>query len=212
MSIRLVAVDEHVLLRLGLASVVATSPDIVLVGEASSAAEAERLVDETNPSVVTIELTLPDGDGIATAGRLRVARPELGVVLLTASNDDALLYRALDAGLSAYVTKAAPVATVLAAVRHAAAAPTSFTAPGLQTALTRRHSQGGLLSPRERQVLLLMRDGTSLPTIAVQLQVSEATVKTYVSRLYSKLRVNNRAQALMVAVNQGLLPTADVAA
>jgi DNA-binding NarL/FixJ family response regulator len=212
MSIRLVAVDEHVLLRLGLASVLATSADIVLVGEAASAAEAERVVEETNPSVVTIELNLPDGDGITTAGKLRVARPDLGVVLLTASNDDALLYRALDAGLSAYVTKSSPVATVLAAVRHAAAAPTSFTAPGLQTALNRRHTQGGLLSPRERQVLLLMRDGTSLPTIAAQLQVSEATVKTYVSRLYSKLRVNNRAQALMVAVNQGLLPTADVAA
>jgi DNA-binding NarL/FixJ family response regulator len=212
MSIRLVAVDEHVLLRLGLASVLAVSPDIVLVGEAASAAEAERVIEDTNPSVVTLELTLPDGDGITAAGRLRRVRPELGIVLLTASNDDALLYRALDAGLSAFVTKSAPVSTVLAAVRHAAAAPNAFTAPGLQTALTRRHSQAGLLSPRERQVLLLMRDGTSLPTIATHLQVSEATVKTYVSRLYSKLRVNNRAQALMVAVNQGLLPTADIAA
>ncbi|MGC9669236.1 response regulator transcription factor [Planosporangium sp. 12N6] len=212
MSIRLVAVDEHVLLRLGLASVLAGSPDITFVGEAASAAEAERVVEQTHPHVITIELTLPDGDGISTAGRLRVNRPELGIVLLTAANDDALLYRALDAGLSAYVTKAAPVSTVLAAVRHAAAAPTSFTAPGLQTALTRRHAQSGLLSPRERQVLLLMRDGTSLPAIANQLQVSEATVKTYVSRLYSKLRVNNRAQALMVAVNQGLLPTSDAAA
>jgi DNA-binding NarL/FixJ family response regulator len=212
MSIRLVAVDEHVLLRLGLASVLAGSSDIVLVGEAASAADAERVVDETNPSVITIELVLADGDGITTAGKLRVARPDLGVVLLTAANDDAVLYRALDAGLSAYVTKSAPVSTVLAAVRHAAAAPTSFTAPGLQMALTRRHTQAGLLSPRERQVLLHMRDGTSLPAIATHLQVSEATVKTYVSRLYSKLRVNNRAQALMVAVNQGLLPTADAAA
>ncbi|HEV7896381.1 MAG TPA: response regulator transcription factor [Planosporangium sp.] len=212
MSIRLVAVDEHVLLRLGLASVLSGSSDIALVGEAASAAEAERLVEETRPHVITIELTLPDADGITTAGKLRVIRPDLGVVLLTASNDDALLYRALDAGLSAYVTKSAPVSAVLAAVRHAAAAPTSFTAPGLRTALTRRQAQSSLLSPRERQVLLLMRDGTSLPAIATHLQVSEATVKTYVSRLYSKLRVNNRAQALMVAVNQGLLPTSGVAA
>jgi DNA-binding NarL/FixJ family response regulator len=212
MSIRLVAVDEHVLLRLGLAGVLTGSPDITLVGEAGSVAEAERVVQETNPTVVTIGLNLPDGDGIAAARKLRENRSELGVVLLTAHSDDALLYRAMDAGLSAYVTKSAPVATVLAAVRHAAVAPTSFTAPGLQTALARRHSQGGLLSPRERQVLLLMRDGTSLPAIATHLEVSEATVKTYVSRLYSKLRVNNRAQALMVAVNQGLLPTVDAAA
>jgi DNA-binding NarL/FixJ family response regulator len=212
MSIRLVAVDEHVLLRLGLAGVLTGSPDITLVGEAGSVAEAERVVQETNPTVVTIGLNLPDGDGIAAARKLREDRSELGIVLLTAHSDDALLYRAMDAGLSAYVTKSAPVATVLAAVRHAAVAPTSFTAPGLQTALARRHSQGGLLSPRERQVLLLMRDGTSLPAIATHLEVSEATVKTYVSRLYSKLRVNNRAQALMVAVNQGLLPTVDAAA
>jgi DNA-binding NarL/FixJ family response regulator len=212
MSMRLVAVDEHVLLRLGLASVLAASTDIVLVGEAASAAEAMRVVAETDPNVVTIELTLPDGDGITTAGQLRATRPELGLVLLTASNDEALLYRALDAGFSAYVAKSAPAATVLAAVRHAATSPTTFAAPGVQVALGRRPSQGSLLSPRERQVLMLMRDGTSLPTIAARLQVSEATVKTYVSRLYSKLRVNNRAQALMVAVNQGLLPTADVAA
>jgi DNA-binding NarL/FixJ family response regulator len=212
MTIRLVAVDEHVLLRLGLAGVLTGSPDITLVGDAGSVADGERVIQETNPTVVTIGLTLPDGDGIAMARRLRENRPELGVVLLSAYSDDALLYRAMDAGLSAYVSKSAPVATVLAAVRHAAVAPTSFTAPGLQTALARRHSQGNLLSPRERQVLLLMRDGTSLPAIAAHLEVSEATVKTYVSRLYSKLRVNNRAQALMVAVNQGLLPTVDAAA
>jgi DNA-binding NarL/FixJ family response regulator len=212
MNIRLVSVDEHVLLRLGLAGVLTGSVDITLVGDAGTAADAERVVAQTNPTVVTIGLTLPDGDGFTVARTLRVERPELGVVLLSSASDDALLYRAMDAGLSAYVPKSAPVATVLAAVRHAAAAPASFTAPGLQTALARRHTQGGLLSPREQQVLLLMRDGSSLPAIATHLQVSEATVKTYVSRLYSKLRVNNRAQALMVAVNQGLLQTVDAAA
>lgn len=211
MSIRLVAVDEHVLLRLGLQRVVAACPDIEMVGEAGGVNEAIQVVERTNPTVVTIGLTLPDGDGLTAAGKMRASRPDLGIVLLTAVADDSLLYRALDAGLSAYVTKAAPVNMVLAAIRHAAVAPTSFTTPGLAAALARRQSQGGLLSRRERQVLSLMRDGISLPAIAAQLQVSEATVKTYVSRLYSKLRVNNRSQALMVAVNQGLLPTVDAA-
>ena len=211
MSIRLVAVDEHTLLRLGLARVVAAHPEIEMVGEAGSAADALRVVEETQPAVVTIGLSLPDGDGIVVAERLRESRPHLGVVLLTEVADDALLYRALDARLSAYVTKSAPVQQVLAAIRHAAVAPTSFTTPGLSAALSRRQTQGGLLSRRERQVLSLMRDGISLPAMAVQLQVSEATVKTYVSRLYSKLRVNNRSQALMAAVNQGLLSSADAA-
>ena len=211
MSIRLVAVDEHTLLRLGLARVVAAHPEIEMVGEAGSAADALRVVEETQPAVVTMGLSLPDGDGIVVAQRLRESRPNLGVVLLTEVADDALLYRALDARLSAYVTKSAPVQQVLAAIRHAAVAPTSFTTPGLSAALSRRQTQGGLLSRRERQVLSLMCDGISLPAMAVQLQVSEATVKTYVSRLYSKLRVNNRSQALMVAVNQGLLAAVDAA-
>src|SRR2546421_5894783 len=176
MTIRLVAVDEHVLLRLGLTRVVVGCPDIELVGEAGGAADALHVVDRTNPTVVTVGLNLPDGDGIALAARLRDQRPELGIVLLTAVADDALLYRALDAGLSAYVTKSAPVNLVLSAIRHAAVAPTSFTTPGLAAALARRQHQGGLLSRRERQVLSLMRDGISLPAIATQLHVSEATV------------------------------------
>lgn len=211
MTIRLVAVDEHVLLRLGLTRVVAGVPDIDLVGEAGSAADAVRIVAETHAQVVTIDATLADSDGITLAKRLREQAPDLGVVLLSAVSDDNLLYRAMDAGLSAYVTKAAPIPTVLAAVRHAHLSPHTFTAPGLSAALTRRRSQNGLLSQREREVLGLMRDGLSLPTIAVRLQVSEATVKTYVSRLYSKLRVNNRSQALMAAVTQGLLVSADAA-
>ena len=212
MSIRLVAVDEHVLLRLGLARVVAGCPDLELVGEAASAAEAVRVVTATRPDVVTIDASLADADGIALARQLRASAPDLGIVLLSAVNDDALLYRALDAGLSAYVTKAGPTSSVLVAIRHAAVAPHSFNAPGLSSALSRRKSQaGGLLSQREREVLALMRDGLSLPTIANRLEVSEATVKTYVSRLYSKLRVNNRSQALMAAANQGLFAVADAA-
>jgi DNA-binding NarL/FixJ family response regulator len=211
MTIRLVAVDEHVLLRLGLARVVAGCPDIELVGEAGGAADAERVVADARATVVTIDATLANSAGISLAHRLRATTPNLGIVLLSAVSDDGLLYRALDAGLSAYVTKAAPISSVLAAIRHAAVAPHSFSAPGLSSALSRRRGQSGLLSQREREVLAHMRDGLSLPAIALRLQVSEATVKTYVSRLYSKLRVNNRSQALMAAVNQGLLVTADAA-
>jgi DNA-binding NarL/FixJ family response regulator len=211
MSIRLVAVDAHVLLRLGLARVVAGYGDIELVGEAASAAQAESVIVEARPDVVTIDAVLSDADGISTARRLREISPDLGVVMLSAVNDDGLLYRSLDAGLSAYVTKAAPISAVLAAIRHAAVTPHAFTAPGLSSALSRRRGQGGLLSQREREVLSLMRDGLSLPVIAQRLEVSEATVKTYVSRLYSKLRVNNRSQALMAAVNQGLLVSAEAA-
>jgi DNA-binding NarL/FixJ family response regulator len=211
MNIRLVTVDEHMLLRLGLARMATACLDIDVVGEAGTAAAAIEVIDRTAPSVVTLDVALPDADGMALARRLRRTHPRVGLVLLSASTDDTLLYRAMDEGLSAYVTKAAPAALVLAAIRHASAAPESFTAPGMSAALARRRATTGLLSHRERQVLGLMRDGISLPGIASQLGVSEATVKTYVSRLYTKLQVNNRSQALMTAVNQGLLTYAEAA-
>jgi DNA-binding NarL/FixJ family response regulator len=208
MNIRLVVVDEHELLRLGLAGVVAGHPDVELVGEAGTAADALALIERVRPDVVTVDLTLPDEDGLALARRLRARYPRLGLVLLSATGDDALLYRALDEGMSAYVPKQAQASAVLSAIRQAAVAPDSFTAPGLSGALARRRAMTGMLSQRERQVLALMRDGISLPGIADRLQVSEATVKTYVARLYTKLQVNNRSQALMAAVNQGLLSSA----
>jgi DNA-binding NarL/FixJ family response regulator len=204
MTITLVAVDEHVLLRMGLARIVAACTDIVLIGEAGSQEEALRTVPHLRPDVVTVGLNLPDGDGVATGLRLREQLPDLGVVLLTVVVADAPLLRAMDAGLSAYINKSAPVPEVLAAIRHAAVAPHSFNAPGLAGVL-RRAGHPSLLSQRELQVLALMRDGRTLPAIAAELHVSLATVKTYVARLYTKLKVRNRAQALVAAASLGLL-------
>ena len=154
MTIRLVAVDEHVLLRLGLARVAAGSQDVELVGEASTLAEARQVIDETRANVITIDATLGGGDGITGACRLRAELPDLGIVVLSPVEDDTFLYRSLDANLSAYLTKASPASAVLAAIRHAAAAPHSFTAPGLASALDRRRGQHGLLSQRESEVLV----------------------------------------------------------
>lgn len=205
MPIRLVAIDEHVLLRMGLARIVAGSQDIVLVGEAGSHDEALHVVPRLRPDVVTVGLNLPDGDGVSTGLALREQLPNLGVVILTVVVADAPLLRAMEAGLSAYLSKSAAVPEVLAAIRHAAVAPHSFNAPGLAGVLGRLTSQPNLLSHRELQVLALMRDGRTLPMIATELDVSLATVKTYVARLYTKLKVRNRSQALMVAANLGLL-------
>jgi DNA-binding NarL/FixJ family response regulator len=205
MAIRLLTVDEHVLIRLGLARAVADCPDITLVGEAGSAAQAMSMLERVRPTVVTLGMELPDGDAILAAQRFRQRVPDLGVVLLSAADDETVLFRAHDCGLSAYLTKAASTTSVLAAIRHAATAPHSFTSPALSVALRGRREQSGLLSQRERQVLRLMRDGTSVPTIAGRLGVRESTVKTYVGRIYEKLNVNNRSQALMAALHHGLL-------
>lgn len=207
MFIRLLAVDRHTLARLGLAYATAQVEDIELVGQAEDAADARQLVAALRPTVVTLDADLPDADGVALGQELRRAYPGLGVVLL-AGADHGLLPRALQAGLSAFVTKCAATEEILAAIRHVAVSATTFSSPGLAAAFAAR-SHHSVLSVRETEVLRLLRDGYTAPRIAVRLAVSESTVKTYIGRLYDKLDANNRAQALMTAVRRGLLTDLD---
>jgi DNA-binding NarL/FixJ family response regulator len=208
-QIRLMTIDSHTLVRLGVAHAVAHCADIELVAEAGSITEARELIATARPTVITIDAMLPDGDGLALAMELRAQYPGLGVVVLAAANDT-LLFRALESGMSAFVPRSAAAQEVVAGIRHAAVSATSFSANGLAEAVARRHRpQGSLLSVREHEVLRLMRDGATVPRMAVALTVSESTVKTYVSRVYNKLQVTNRAQALMAGVQRGLLTETD---
>ncbi len=207
MAIRIVVIDGHTLTRHGLSCLVEEHPDLEIVGQAASVAEAEKLVVLTRPHVVTIDVALPDGDGLSLARSLRDRHRELGIVVLTSLGDDDVLFRALDTGVSAFVAKTAPVEEVLGAIRHAAVAATSFTATGLGDALARRRELDGRfgLSKREREVLVLLRDGLSVPSIARTMYVSPSTAKTYVARLYEKLGASSRAQALMTALRHNLI-------
>lgn len=181
--------------------------DLEVVAEASTAAEAPGVIAATAPDVVTVDVALPDQDGLRLARELRGRHPGLGIVVLTSQGEDDVLFRALETGASAFVGKTAPVGEILCAIRHAAVAASSFTAAGLATAMARRQSTAErlALSPREREVLELLRDGVSIPAIARTLYVSPSTAKTYVSRLYDKLGASNRAQALMAALRNGLI-------
>lgn len=207
MTIRLAIVDGHTLTRYGLRQLVTQHADIELVGECGSAAEAPELVSQAYPDVVTLDTALPDGDGMRLARDFRDRHADLGIVMLTSRGEDDLLFRALETGASAFVAKTAPVEEVLGAIRHAAVAASSFTASGLASAVARRRTvQAALaLSPRETEVLHLLRDGLSVPAIAHVMYISQSTAKTYVARLYDKLGADNRAQALMTAVHHGLI-------
>jgi DNA-binding NarL/FixJ family response regulator len=206
-QIRLAVIDGHTLTRYGLRELVARHPDIQVVAECGSAADAQRVVEAARPDVVTVEAHLPDGDGLQLARALRDRHAELGIVILASQGQDDVLFRALETGVSAFVGKTAPVEELLAAIRHAAVAASSFTASGLAVALARRQTaQDRLaLSPRETEVLGLLGDGLSIPAIAVRMFISQSTAKTYVARLYEKLGAANRAQALMTAIHHGLI-------
>lgn len=209
-TIRLLIVDAHPLVRWALTHIADATPDLKTIGEAESASAALSLVYGLSPDVVTIDCSLPDGHGWELADELREKYPSLGIVILTTSSSDDMLFRALHSGASAYVSKEAPVQEVIAAVRHAAVAARSFSASGLAQALRRRKdaSERLMLSPRESQVLELLRAGRSVPEVAATIYVSLSTAKTYVARLYEKLGANNRAQALMTAVEMGLFDAA----
>ena len=213
MTIRLAIVDGHTLTRYGLGQLVAQHADIEIVAECGSAVTAPEAIAESGPDVVTIDATLPDGDGMQLARNFRDHYADLGIVMLTSRGEDDVLFRAMETGVSAFVAKTAPVEEVLTAIRHAAVAASSFTASGLAVAITRRRtiSDRLALSPREAEVLRFLRDGLSIPAIALAMYISQSTAKTYVARLYDKLGAANRAQALMTAMRYGLINYEDCA-
>jgi len=207
MPIRLLIVDGHPVTRSGLARIADEQPDLQTVGETGSAAEAVQLAAALSPDVVSTGTALSDGNGLELARQLRDRYGELGIVILTSQGEDDVLFRALETGASAFVSKRAAVDEILGALRHSAVAASSFSAAGLAQALRRRQDTTGrlTLSPHERQVLALLQDGLSVPAIARTLFVSLSRAKTYVAQLYERLGATNRAQALMAAVRLGLV-------
>jgi DNA-binding NarL/FixJ family response regulator len=207
MPIRLAIVESQTLVRYGLRELIAQHPDIEIVAECTSMAETPRKLASVRPDVVTVAVSMPDGNGLQLARELRDRRSDLGIVILTSRDEDDVLFRALETGVSVFVAKSAPVEEVLAAIRHSAVAASSFTAARLGSALARRRvsEERMALSSRELEVLRLLRDGLSIPAIALRMFISYSTARTYVARVYQKLGAANRTQALMVAMRCGLV-------
>lgn len=208
-STKVLLVDDHELIRQGLRGNFERDPGFEVVGEAGSAAEAERLVDELQPDVVVMDVRLPDASGLDATRSLRAQYPELGIVVLTMYAGDDQVLKALQAGASAFIPKSAPAQEVLAAARHAAEAPSTFSAADLIGVLRRSSMERTTLSAREQQVLALLAQGLSVAAIAKQLYISTSTTKSHIARLYEKLGAGNRAHAMVSAMRLGLLPSTD---
>lgn len=199
-------VDDHELIRQGLARAFERSPDFTVVGVAANVAEGVRLARELRPSVVITDVRMPDGTGLDLTRELRKHDNHVGIVVLTMYAGDEQLFGALEAGASAFVSKDSPSEDVVAAARHACVSPRSFAAADLAGAMQRRLSPSGpQLSHRETEVLYLLAEGLGVAGIARQLYVSESTAKTHISKIYEKLGAANRAQAIMLAIRSGLL-------
>ncbi len=204
--IRVGLIDDHALIREGLRRSFEREPDVEVVAEGASFAEGEQIIVQDAPDVIVVDLRLPDGHGLGLVRLARATHPDMGIVVLTMYAGDQQLFDALDAGASAFVPKSAPADEIVAAARHAAAAPHSFSAADLADAMQRRFSaHTPQLSPREGEVLRLLADGLGVAQISRQLHISDSTTKTHISKLYDKLGAGNRAQALMSALRLGLL-------
>jgi DNA-binding NarL/FixJ family response regulator len=199
-------VDDHELIRQGLARAFERSPDFTVVGEAGTVADGLRLARSLQPSVVVTDVRMPDGTGLDLTKALRQTDDAVGIVVLTMYAGDEQLFGALEAGASAFVSKDSPSDDVIAAARHASVSPRSFAAADLASAMQRKLAPSGpQLSQRESEVLVLLAEGLGVSGIARKLFVSESTAKTHISKIYEKLGAANRAQAIMIAVRSGLL-------
>lgn len=206
MTTTVLLVDDHELIRQGLRRAFERDPDFEVVGEAGSVAEALAVIRATGPQVVIMDVRLPDGNGLDAVKKLRAAGETMGIVILTMYAGDDQLFGALEAGASSFVNKDAPAEEVLAAARHAAASPASFSAADLADAMRRKMTPSGpALSPREKEVLKLLYDGLAVSGIAKKLFISESTTKTHISKVYEKLGAANRVQAVRAALDMGLI-------
>lgn len=214
MSTTVLLVDDHELIRQGLARAFERDEDMRVVGQAGSVSEGLSAARELAPDVIVTDLQLPDGLGLEIVREVRGRSDSVGLVVLTMHAGDEHIFAAMEAGASAFVGKDRKAAEVVSAAKHAAVAPRNFLCTGLSAAMMRRASTPAAprLSAREEEVLVLLAEGLGTGDIAGRLYLSESTAKTHITHIYQKLGAANRAQALVTAMRMGLLdrtPTTD---
>ncbi|MFF2275826.1 response regulator [Agromyces sp. NPDC058126] len=206
MSVRIVLVDDHPVVRAGLAALITGTDDLEVVGEARDLVSARSVVAATRPDVVLMDLDLGDGPGgAAVTAELRAAAEPPRVLVLTTYATESDILRALDAGASGYLLKDAPAAELFAGIRATARGETVL-APSVAATLVRRAaSPGPVVTEREVAVLELLAQGLGNREMAKELLVSEATVKSHLSHIYTKLGVDTRAGAVAAAIERRII-------
>ena len=204
--IRVLIVDDHPIVREGVSAVLERERDIRVVGTATTAAEGLREAGRLDPDVILLDLKLPDAD--ASAGITSFARQHPGILVFTAHDSDDDVFRAIQGGARGYLLKGSPAAEIAHAIRQVHAGE-SYLSPSIAAKLVKNVNQprgrSGLLSPRERGVLRLVAAGQSNRQIAEALSISERTVKFHVTAIFNKLGAENRAQAVAIAAQRGII-------
>ena len=201
--IGVLAVDDHPLLREGIAALISKESDVRLLGEASSGHEAVEQFRRLNPDIVLMDLRLPEMNGIDATIAIRGEFPSAKIIVLTTYAGDALAHRALLAGAQAYVLKGSVRKELIDTIR-AVYRGQKKVSPEVAVNLA-EHMGDELLSTREVEVLTLIAAGNSNKQIAGALSISEETTKTHVKNIMEKLRANDRTHAVMLALGRGII-------
>jgi two-component system, NarL family, response regulator LiaR len=206
-TIRLLLVDDHVVVRQGLRMVLELEPDLDIIGEANNGQEALSLVKKLNPQVVLMDLLMPVMDGVSAIRAIKKEYPDIEVVALTSVLEDRLVIDAVEAGAAGYLLKESGPEELIEAIRAAAKGEVRLH-PKAQKRLikeVRTPEMRESLTERETETLRLIARGMSNKEIAEHLGVSEVTVKTHVSSILSKLNLQSRTQAALFALKEGLV-------
>jgi DNA-binding NarL/FixJ family response regulator len=204
--IRILVVDDHAIVRRGLTQLFDAVEDMQVIGAAAGGAEGADMALEREPDVVLMDLSMPDVDGVEGTRRILAARPDVAVVILTSFSERERILDAIEAGAVGYLLKDAEPEELLRGVRAAAAGDSPFS-PRAARALLSLGTQRRVaddLTPREREVLSALGDGLANKQIARSLGISEKTVKTHLTSIFSRIGVSDRTQAALWAERHGL--------
>ena len=201
--IRILTVDDHPVLRKGLAALVNAEPDLKLVAEASNGKEAIEAFRSHQPDITLMDIQMPGLDGIETINSIRIEFPEAKIIILTTYTGDAQIVRALKAGARAYILKEHMLDELLDTIRAVNAGKKRI--PADIAAELADHATDDALTEREIDVLKLIAAGNANKQIADQLSISEATVKKRISNILSKLGANDRAHAVTIGLKRGII-------
>ena len=203
--ILLVIADDHPVVRAGLQGMLASQPDFEIVGEATTGVEAVALTVALHPDVVLMDLRMTEMDGVVATACIKKQQPTTPVLVLTTYDSDVDILRAIDAGAVGYLMKDTPREQLFAAIRSVAQGKPAL-APAIVTRLQHMHVPANeVLSSREIEVLTQVARGASNKKVALSLHISEATVKSHLIHIFSKLSVTDRTAAVTVGLERGLL-------
>jgi DNA-binding NarL/FixJ family response regulator len=200
--IRILAVDDHALLREGIAALVGNQPDMELVGEATNGREAVELFRRHEPDVTLMDLQMPEMGGIDALSAIRAEFPEARVIMLTTYTGDVQVFRALKAGARAYLLKGLLRKELIETIRAVHAGQKRL-APEIAAEIA-EHAMDGGLTPREIDVLRLISGGNANKEIAAHLSLTEETVKGHVKNILAKLGAKDRTHAVTIGLRRGI--------